>query len=110
MAGLFSDLEKSKNEVMGTKPFVTLHFLVTLPEHQRRGIGAMHLQWGLQKADEMRLPLYLEASPMGKPLYQKMGFEEVCPIPFDARQWGSSVDMAHTCMLRPLPGNICLSD
>lgn len=37
----------------------------------------MLLKWGLEKADEEGLESYLEASPVGKSLYEKLGFKEV---------------------------------
>jgi hypothetical protein len=34
----------------------------------------MLLEWGTKQADRARLPAFLESSPMGKPLYERMGF------------------------------------
>ena len=90
-----------RKERMGHQAYILLDFLATLPQHRRRGIGAMHLQWGSKKADELGLPLYLESSAMGRPLYERMGFEFVGHIPFDARKWGSSEDLPLICMKRP---------
>jgi hypothetical protein len=53
------------------------HALLKLPAAQRKGAGAAGLIWGLQQADELGLPAYLEASGMGRPLYAKHGFNEV---------------------------------
>lgn len=41
------------------------------PNAQRRGTGAAALEWGLEKADELGVLEYLEASRMGRPLYAK---------------------------------------
>lgn len=68
-------LTRVRKQYMGTKPFVFLSLLITHPEHQRRGAGAMLIQWGLDKADELKLPSFLEASDAGKPLYERFGFE-----------------------------------
>jgi hypothetical protein len=35
----------------------------------------MLLDWGTRQADRARLPAFLESSPMGKPLYERMGFQ-----------------------------------
>jgi len=35
----------------------------------------MLLEWGTKQADRARLPAFLESSPMGKPLYGRMGFQ-----------------------------------
>lgn len=67
---------------------VVLKFLHTDPAHQKRGAGSMLVKWGLDKAEEMKLPAYLEASKAGKPLYVKHGFKEVDRIEFDLTKWG----------------------
>lgn len=79
-----------------------LHILATLPNHHRRGVGALHLKWGIDEADKLGLPVYLEASEMGRPLYARWGFEDVKPLPFDARKYGAKTSMPHMCMLRPM--------
>ena len=56
---------------------LALDALVTLPGHQRRGAGTMLLQWGCSIADDLGLITYLEATAVGRPLYEKVGFEEV---------------------------------
>ena len=97
------DVAKFKREIMGGKPHVLLNMLATRPAYHRRGIGAMQVLWGLEQADELGLPTYLEASPMGKPLYLRLGFEEVRPLPFDARKWGHCRALQHTILIRPVP-------
>lgn len=56
------NIAKCKREIMGGKAYVLLNLLATLPNWHRRGIGAMHLKWGHEKADQLGLPCYLEAS------------------------------------------------
>ena len=97
----FGNIAKCKKEIMGGNANVLLSMLATLPAHHRRGIGAMHLRFGLEEADKLGLPAYLEASPMGKPLYMRMGFEEVREFPFDAKKWGGERDLPHTSLRRP---------
>ena len=53
-----------------------LSLLATHPEHEGRGAGSMLIQWGLDKADEMRVRTYVDASVAGFPVYKKRGFEE----------------------------------
>ena len=77
-----------KKEIMGNKAYVYLSFLATRPEHQRRGAGAMQLKWGSEKADELGLPMYLESSPKGRPLYERLGYRKMREVPFDTRKWG----------------------
>ncbi|KAK3712573.1 hypothetical protein LTR37_009016 [Vermiconidia calcicola] len=97
----YGNLAKCKREIMGGKAYVLLNILATLPEYHRRGIGGMHMRWGLEQADRLGLPSYLEATPMGRPLYTKLGYEMVRDFEFDARKYGCDHDIPHVCMLRP---------
>lgn len=101
MKAFFGELVEKRRERFGGEPYVLLSVLVVHPEHQRRGLGAKQLQWGLDKADEMGLQAYLESSPKGKGLYAKHGFVEEGGMKFDARTWGKEEDVPHTYMVRP---------
>jgi len=37
----------------------------------------MLIQWGLNIADELHIPAYLESSPVAHKLYQKFGFKDI---------------------------------
>ena len=95
------NVSKCKKEILGGKAYVFLNVLATLPEYHRRGVGAMHLRWGNKQADHLGLQSYLEASPMGRPLYERMQYEKVGDLPFDARKWGLDRDLPHVIMVRP---------
>ena len=97
----FANIAKYKREIVGGKAYILLNLLATLPDHHRRGVGAMHLKWGNEQANKLGLQCYLEASPMGRPLYERYGYEVVRDFPFDARAWGLGRDLPHVCMLRP---------
>lgn len=101
MQTFIEDILKTRRQNMGGKPFFLLSILATHADHHRRGIGAMQMQWGCDKADELGLPAYLEASPKGKGLYERFGFEAVGNMEFDARKWGHKDEIKHVCMLRP---------
>lgn len=51
-----------------------LNILFTHPEHRNRGAGSLLVDWGVRKADESGVEAYVEASTMGKPVYEKYGF------------------------------------
>lgn len=117
---MLSFLNRVRREYMGTKPFYcklyttssariahlvsVLHILVTDPAHHRRGAGAMLLAWGLRKADSAQLPSFLEASSTGKPLYARMGFQQVFEKTWDLTKYGMQGTDTSTVMIRdPLP-------
>ncbi|EPQ29952.1 uncharacterized protein PFL1_06858 [Pseudozyma flocculosa PF-1] len=74
-------IDRKREEVMGTRPHWFLKLLCVDPAHQRRGVGTMLLDWGLQRAmdnaDEVPGPfsVYLESSPAGEGAYVKAGFK-----------------------------------
>jgi GNAT superfamily N-acetyltransferase len=84
----FSLLYGNKRDIMGPRPYWSLDTLVTHKDHHRRGAGGLLGRWGLDKADEAGLEAYLEASSMGRPLYERWGFEPVKEIDLDLRRWG----------------------
>ena len=51
------------------------------PEHQRKGVGSLLLQWGCDMADNYARSSFVMASPAGVPLYSRFDFKavgEVC--------------------------------
>ena len=51
-----------------------LDFLCVHPEYRRQGLGKMLVQWGVDRAVEEKVVCGLEASGMGKGLYEGLGF------------------------------------
>ena len=35
------------------------------------------IEWGIQSADELCVQFYLDANPLGRPIYEKYGFRVV---------------------------------
>ena len=64
-----------------------LNSLTVDPLYQRRGIGALMMDWGLQRARVEGVPVVLEATANGLGLYLKKGFHEVGKICFPAREY-----------------------
>ncbi|PNS19018.1 Valine--tRNA ligase, mitochondrial 1 [Sphaceloma murrayae] len=79
---------------------VLLHLLGTDPEYHRRGIGGMHLRWGLGEADRLGVVGYLEGTEDGVPLYQRYGFEGREMMPFDHEALGTR-EVRCLIMIRP---------
>ena len=57
-----------------TSSFLELAGLHVNPRYQSRGIGKILLQWGLDKAAEMSLPIYVKAERRGLNFYAHLGF------------------------------------
>ncbi|KAI1424923.1 acyl-CoA N-acyltransferase [Xylaria sp. FL1777] len=56
------------------RPHLYLFNIFTHPEYRRRGVGQQIMDWGMKQADALELELFLDATPHGKPLYEKNGF------------------------------------
>lgn len=52
-----------------------LEILGVHPAYQGRGLASKLLKWGLQRADEEGVEVYLSSSPEGRPMYEKNGFQ-----------------------------------
>lgn len=61
--------------------------LFTDPPFQRRGMGSALVQYGNQLANQAGLPIFLQGSPYGYPIYSKYGFETVQYLDVDLREW-----------------------
>ncbi|KAL7942711.1 acyl-CoA N-acyltransferase [Trichoderma barbatum] len=61
----------------GIKDVWHLDYLGVDPQQQRKGIGKILLDWGISRAASEGKDCYLLATPAGKTLYKKTGFEEV---------------------------------
>ncbi|KAF2720637.1 hypothetical protein K431DRAFT_346944 [Polychaeton citri CBS 116435] len=97
----FGEMEEFRKQYFGGKPYVLLALVATHPDHYRKGAGAMHLKKGLEMADELDLPAFLEATPHGAPLYRRHGYKDVKTLDFDGRNWGLDKKHEHVAMLRP---------
>ncbi|KAJ9614648.1 hypothetical protein H2200_002785 [Cladophialophora chaetospira] len=64
-------------EVMKGREYLLLTNLCTAVEWRKKGAAKALVQWGLEKAQEMGIPAYCEASEMGLYVYQSLGFEKV---------------------------------
>ena len=53
-------------------------------DHQRKGVGRLLVNWGIQKADELDIECFVEATDAGRMLYQKFGFTKLMKVLVDA--------------------------
>ncbi|KAF2730424.1 hypothetical protein EJ04DRAFT_579892 [Polyplosphaeria fusca] len=69
-------IKAKRNSVLkGNRNVWELSQISVEPEYQGKGIGRRLVEEGLKLADSDNLLLYLEATPCGKLLYEKLGFD-----------------------------------
>ncbi|KAL1304867.1 hypothetical protein AAFC00_003791 [Neodothiora populina] len=104
MAAFFGTISRVRRDNLGGNPHAHLQVLAVDPDHHRRGVGAMCLDWGFVEADRLGIPVYLESSRLGRPLYLHKGFQELHKLDFDARaaSGGKGFDAPHSIMFRPV--------
>lgn len=54
-----------------------LNILFTHPEYRGKGVASLVMKWGLEHADERGMESYIEATDLGKPVYEKFGFKVI---------------------------------
>ncbi|KAI3399938.1 hypothetical protein diail_5094 [Diaporthe ilicicola] len=100
----YDSLHEYRYEVIKGRPHYLLGMIVTSPEYRRRGAAALLVQWGIDRADERGVEIYIESSTAGKPLYEKFGLRTLKVFEFNMAQLGYKGIDKHTCMLRPASG------
>lgn len=96
---------ENKREILQNRSHYVLDTLVTLPQHERRGAGSMLVRWGTERADEANVEAYLEASPMGAPMYARHGFEPMKRVALDLTKYGGDEVLEFILMKRPIKAN-----
>ena len=71
----YDRLAKSKHKEYANFPHLYLYNIAVDPKHQGKGWTSVLLNPMLSKADEKRLPCYLESPERNVPLYEHFGFE-----------------------------------
>ena len=59
------------------RPCWILMHMVTRPSQRGKGAARLLVQWGIEQAEKTGAPAFLEAGVMGRPIYEKMGFQQV---------------------------------
>lgn len=88
----FGYIANARRTYFPRRPVAFLNVLVVDPEHHRRGAGAMLVRWGVEKADEIGIEGILEGSRMGRPLYEKFGFQVVHTERFEMGKYGEEFE------------------
>ena len=58
------------------------------------------MQWGLDHAEKVGLPAYLEASIFGYPLYTRLGFRDIDKVVIKAKEWLGDYDKVYVVIDR----------
>ncbi|KAJ5528239.1 hypothetical protein N7513_012398 [Penicillium frequentans] len=80
----FGTMSDHHHRLMGDRPHYYLELLGVHPSYQGRGLASQLLKWGLARADEESVEVFLSSSPEGKFMYEKNGFktyESFSPFP-----------------------------
>lgn len=80
-----------------------LGLLCVHKDHQRKGVGKVLLQWGLEYSAKVSLPVYLEASPAGYGLYLQYGFRQIDVATIKAEDWDGDHDFDMPALVRDAP-------
>jgi GNAT superfamily N-acetyltransferase len=84
-----------------------MRYVVTRPEYQYMGAAGQLLQWLTDRADADAdgCELYLESTPMAKPVYERLGFVGVDKVVLELeKKAGGPLEEKNyieTCMIRP---------
>ena len=72
---VFGAFDRNHAKFMELKRHWYMELLVTDPDYKGQGAASLILQYGLNLADVDNLPCYIDATPEGKPLYERLGWE-----------------------------------
>lgn len=53
------------------------HTVAVHPDYQGKGVGKQLVQWGLDVSERLKVPVYLESTHEGLPLYERTGFRKL---------------------------------
>jgi len=66
----------------------------------------MLIQWGCDKADRDGIDVFLDATPVGRPLYERFGFETVKDNEVDLKPFGvDHIHHTYSMIRKPLKHN-----
>lgn len=103
----FGNLLSRHAKMMRGRKHWYLELLATRKEYQGRGAASQLLKWGLAQSDAAGTETYLEASPEGKPVYERFGFEEEDRLIVDLKGKSGGVldeqEFVEVFMVRSIP-------
>ncbi|MCJ1476257.1 hypothetical protein MMC13_004923 [Lambiella insularis] len=73
----FEQIHELRRRNMQGRKHILVEILAASPLHERRGAGTMLLKEVFEVADTEGLDCWIDASPVGYPLYKRLGFQDV---------------------------------
>ena len=75
------------------KPCCVIMPVIVDVGQQRKGIGTKLMKDGLAQVEKYRIPVFLQASPLGYGMYKKCGFRdlEALDLDFSDLGWGGGI-------------------
>ncbi|RGP78045.1 gnat family [Fusarium longipes] len=70
----FGTMTEGHRRFMGDRPHYHLEVICVHEDWQGKGASSLMLRWGTERADAEGMPCFLEATPKGRPIYEKYGF------------------------------------
>lgn len=74
---LVKPLWEARESMWLDQKYLYCHVIAVRPESQRKGVGEVLFKFGINLAQQARLPIYIESSKEAIKLYQKMGCKRV---------------------------------
>jgi len=74
---LISPLWDAREKLWLDQKYIYCHVMAVHPDYQRKGIGKLLMGFGIDVAQQVELPIYIESSEEGTRLYEKSGCQRV---------------------------------
>lgn len=97
----FGRLADMHGDIMAGRRHWYLEVIATRGVYQGKGAGKMLMGWGVERADEEGFECYLDATPEGKHLYERFGFEDKATLCFFNKSY------RHSFMVRKATKEAC---
>lgn len=70
--------------------YIVCNIMFTHPRHRRRGVGKLLMTWGMDRAKEKGLEVFIEGTDPGRPLYESFGLRVMYVGHLDAYEMAPS--------------------
>ncbi|KAF1976184.1 hypothetical protein BU23DRAFT_551669 [Bimuria novae-zelandiae CBS 107.79] len=87
------------------RPHMVLNWMAVVPSHRRRGVASLLIKIGTSRADELGVECWMEASTMGKPVYEHHGFRAFLKMQFDMERKDAN-DVWRKCVHELTPTSV----